>query len=60
MSALKAHTVDNTANITKTERNPLANIWLAVLTLVLALFATCTLVLVAWPVLAWLGSVLRG
>ncbi|PLX83066.1 MAG: hypothetical protein C0616_00725 [Desulfuromonas sp.] len=44
----------------KTERNPIANVWLGVLTVVFALFATCTLVLVAWPVLAWLGANFQG
>lgn len=44
----------------KAERNPMANVWLGVLTIVFALFATCTLVLVAWPVLAWLGARLGG
>ena len=37
-------------------RNPMANVWLAALTVVFTLFATCTLVLVAWPVIAWFGA----
>jgi len=38
------------------QRNPMANLWLAALTVVFTLFATCTLVLVAWPVIAWFGA----
>ncbi|TYO96636.1 hypothetical protein EDC39_11325 [Geothermobacter ehrlichii] len=60
MTALKSQTMSHEAGIGKVERNPVANIWLAALTIILALFATCTLVLVAWPILAWIGAKFGG
>ncbi|PNU19414.1 hypothetical protein C2E25_12605 [Geothermobacter hydrogeniphilus] len=60
MTALKSQTMTHEAGISKVERNPVANLWLAALTIVLALFATCTLVLVAWPILAWIGANFNG
>ena len=57
MTSATARTLSMTQGITESRtHNPLARFWLATLTLVFTLFVTCTLTLVAWPVIAWMSE----
>ena len=44
------------STMAETRVNPLANVWLGLLAVVFGLTLFCTAVLVAWPVLAYIGA----
>ena len=60
---MKAQTVDQTMNIEMAEAteksNPFATAWLCVLGLVLGATLLCTVVLMAWPIVAQYAATLH-